>query len=170
MDLAAGVCRGRSGLARSAPPFSARTAIESTTARLTYFLTVPFVVLSIGVLSRFAEPSLHRSEDAEPLRRQIVTTYRTIVERGRLRPILMTMVLSALLLQALLEFGPLWMGALAAPAILYGPQWAGLMSAVGLGGLLAGRITLTRPVTLAAVIVVMLGCSLTLATTTTRWP
>ena len=135
-----------------------------TTPRLTYFLTVPFVVLSIGVLSRFAEPSLHRSEDAEPLRRQIVTTYRTIVKRGRLRPILMTMVLSALLLQALLEFGPLWMVALAAPAILYGPQWAGLMSAVGLGGLLAGRITLTRPVTLAAMIVVMLGCSLTLTT------
>jgi hypothetical protein len=135
-----------------------------TTPRLTYFLTVPFVVLSIGVLSRFAEPSLHRSEDAEPLRRQIVTTYRTIVERGRLRPILMTMVLSALLLQALLEFGPLWMVALAAPAILYGPQWAGLMSAVGLGGLVAGRITLTRPATLATVIVVMLACSLTLTT------
>lgn len=135
-----------------------------TTPRLTYFLTVPFVVLSIGVLSRFAEPSLHRSEEPEPLRRQIVTTYRTIVEQGRLRPIIMTMVLSALLLQALLEFGPLWMVALAAPAILYGPQWAGLMSAVGLGGLLAERITLTRPATLAAVIVVMLGCALTLTT------
>ena len=131
---------------------------------MTYFLTVPFVVLSIGVLSRFAEPSLHRSEQAQPLRQQIVTTYTTIVEQERLRPIIMTMVLSALLLQALLEFGPLWMVALAAPAILYGPQWAGLMSAVGLGGLLAARITLTRPATLAAVIVVMLGCSLTLTT------
>jgi MFS family permease len=133
-----------------------------TSPRMTYFLTVPFVVLSIGALSRFTEPRLHRAGDALPLGSQIATTYRTIVERGRLRPIIITMVLSALLLQMLLEFGPLWMVALAAPAILYGPQWAGLMSAVGLGGVLAGRITLTRPVTLATVVAVMLACSLTL--------
>jgi MFS family permease len=133
-----------------------------TSPRMTYFLTVPFVVLSIGALLRFTEPRLHRAGDALPLRSQIATTYRTIVERGRLRPIIITMVLSALLLQMLLEFGPLWMVALAAPAILYGPQWAGLMSAVGLGGVLAGRITLTRPVTLATVVAVMLACSFTL--------
>ena len=137
---------------------------ELTSPRLTYFLTVPFVLVSIGVLSRFREPSLHRSEEAQPLRRQIATTYRTLVERGQLRPIVITMVLSALLLQALLEFGPLWMVALAAPAVLYGPQWAGLMSAVGLGGLLVGRITLPRPATLTVVIVVMLGSSLMLTT------
>lgn len=133
-----------------------------TSPRFTYFLTIPFVVLSIGALSRFTEPRLHRAGDALPLRSQIATTYRTIVERSRLRPIVITMVLSALLLQMLLEFGPLWMVALAAPAILYGPQWAGLMSAVGFGGVLAGRITLTRPATLATVVAVMLACSLTL--------
>ena len=55
------------------------------------------------------------------------------------------MVLAALLLQALLEFGPLWMVALAAPTLLFGAHWAGLMSALGIGGALAGRMTLTRP-------------------------
>jgi hypothetical protein len=133
-----------------------------TSPRMTYFLTTPFVLLSIGALSRLTEPRLHRAGDALPLRRQIATTYRAIVERGRLRPIITTMVLSALLLQILLEFGPLWMIALAAPAILYGPQWAGLMSAVGLGGVLAGRVSLTRPATLATVVAIMLGCSLAL--------
>ncbi len=54
------------------------------------------------------------------------------------------------------------MVALAAPAILYGPQWAGLMSALGLGGVLAGRITLTRPATAAAAVVLLLASSLTL--------
>ncbi len=131
---------------------------------LAYFLTIPFAVLSIGALSRFTEPRLHRGCDRQPLRSQIATTYRTIAGRGRLRPITITMVLSALLLQMLLEFGPLWMVALAAPAILYGPQWAGLMSAVGLGGVLAGRVTLTRPATLATVVAVMLAGSLTLTT------
>jgi uncharacterized membrane protein YhaH (DUF805 family) len=50
---------------------------------------------------------------------------------------------------------------LAAPAFLFGPQWAGLMSAVGLGGILAGRLSVTRAGTVV-VVAVMLVCSLTL--------
>jgi MFS family permease len=135
-----------------------------TSPRVTYFLTVPFVVLSIGALARFTEPRLHQPKDSEPLRKQIATTYTTLVERGRLRPIVLTMVLSAVLLQALLEFGPLWMVAMTAPAVLYGPQWAGLMSATGLGGVLAGRVTVTRPAPLTTVVAGMLACSITLTT------
>ena len=55
------------------------------------------------------------------------------------------------LLQLVLEFGPLWLVALAAPAILYGPYWARLMSTFGLGGLLAGRLPLDRPATVGVV-------------------
>lgn len=135
-----------------------------TSPRTTYFLTIPFALLSIGALARFSEPRLHKASDARPLRSQVTTTYRTIVGRGRLRLIIVTMVLTALLLQMLLEFGPLWMVALAAPAILYGPQWAGLMSAMGLGGVLAGRIALTRPAIVATAVAAMLASSLTLTT------
>jgi MFS family permease len=135
-----------------------------TPLRLTYFFTVPFVVLSILALAKFAEPRLHQSDEPEPLRRQVTTTYKTIVEPGRLRSIVFTMVLCALVLQTLLEFGPLWMLALAAPAFLYGPQWAGLMTAVGLGGILAARTNPNRTSTLATAAAVMLGCAVTLAT------
>ncbi len=135
-----------------------------STPRVTYFLTIPFALVAIGVLSRLAEPSLHRVDDAPPLRRQIRTTYTTIVARGRLRPIIATMVLCALLLQALLEFGPLWMVALAAPAVLYGPQWAGLMSAMGLGGLLGGRLSLTRTANKLTVAAAMVASSVVLTT------
>jgi MFS family permease len=115
-----------------------------TSPRMTYFLTIPFVVLSIGALSRFTEPRLHRAGHALPLRSQIATTYRTIVERGRLahhhhHGAVRAPAADAARIRAAVD------GQLAAPAILYGPQWAGLMSAVGLGGVLAGRITLTRP-------------------------
>jgi MFS family permease len=134
------------------------------TPRVTYFLTIPFAVLAIVALTRFKEPSLHRSTDAEPLRNQITTTYRTILERGRLRPIIVGVVLCALMLQMLVEFGPLWMVALAAPAVLYGPQWAGLMSAMGLGGLLAGRASIARRPHVAVIVGSMLGCSLALTT------
>jgi hypothetical protein len=113
-------------------------------------------------LSRLEEPTLHRVDEAFPLRAQIRTTYTTVVARGQLRPIIGALVLCALLLQALLEFGPLWMVALAAPAVLYGPQWAGLMSALGLGGLLGGRLSLGRTANTVAVATAMLASSLVL--------
>ena len=47
-------------------------------------------------------------------------------------PIITLTVLTSLILQLIIEFGPLWLVALAAPAILYGPYWAGLMSTFGL--------------------------------------
>ena len=135
-----------------------------STPRVTYFLTIPFALVAICVLSRLAEPTLHRVDDAPPLRRQIRTTYATIIGRGQLRSIIGTMVLCALLLQALLEFGPLWMVALAAPAVLYGPQWAGLMSAMGLGGLLGGRLSLTRTANRLTVASAMVASSVVLTT------
>jgi predicted MFS family arabinose efflux permease len=136
----------------------------ATSPRVTYFLTAPFVLASIPALLAFKEPLLHRVEDPEPIRAQVATTYRILLERGRLRPVIATMVMTALLLQALLEFGPLWMLALAAPTLLFGAHWAGLMSALGLGGLLSGRTSLTRPRTVRVVVAVMLGCSLVMAT------
>jgi hypothetical protein len=51
--------------------------------------------------------------------------------------------------------------ALAAPAVLFGPYWAGLVSSLGLGGVLAGRIHLDRPRTAAAL---MTGSSVVLTT------
>jgi MFS family permease len=133
-----------------------------TSPRLTYFLTIPFGLLSVRMLAAFREPRLHQSGEPTSLRSQIALTYATILGRGRLLPIIASMVLTSLLLQALLEFGPLWMIALAAPSLLYGPHWAGLMSAFGLGGLLAGRLHFTRPATLATVTTLMLGFSLLL--------
>jgi predicted MFS family arabinose efflux permease len=133
-----------------------------TSPRLTYFLTIPFGIAAVRALLVFREPRLHKSEQSPTLRSQVALTYRTILTDARLLPIIATMVLTALLLQTLLEFGPLWMVALAAPAILYGPHWAGLMSAFGLGGLLAGRIQVARPATLATVVSLMIASGLTL--------
>ena len=48
-------------------------------------------------------------------------------------------MLAAVLLQAVFEFGPVWLVALAVPAVLYGPQWSGLTLALGAGGALGAR-------------------------------
>ena len=130
--------------------------------RLTYLLTVPVVALSIVALLRFSEPQLHRASQATSLRTHIASTYRTLTRRARLLPVITMTMLTGLALQVLLEFGPLWLVALAAPAVLYGPHWAGLVSALGLGGLIAGRVHLDLPRTAATVAALMVAASLIL--------
>ena len=137
---------------------------EVVPLRAVYFLTVPLVGLAAVALLRFREPQLHRAEEPEPMRRQVAATYRALLERGALRPVISLMVLSALVLQVMLEFGPLWMVDLDAPAALYGPHWAGLMAALGLGGLLGGRLRLTGQATALAIGTLIVACCVVLTT------
>ena len=136
---------------------------EVVPLRATYFITAPFIVVAGVALLGFREPRLHRDEDAEPLRQQVAATYRALLDRGAVRPIVALLVLTALLLQAMLEFGPLWLVALGVSAGLYGPQWAGLMAALGVGGLLGGRLALNRPITAAALAAVIGACCIALS-------
>jgi MFS family permease len=142
-----------------------------TSTRLTYFLTVPFAALSIAAYLRFREPTLHRTGDTIPLRRHLAVTVQALTRRGRLLPIITLAVLSSLILQLLIEFGPLWLVTLAVPAALYGPYWAGLMSSLGLGGLVAGRIQLEQPATglIVAGLMVLASATLTASTSTSTF-
>jgi hypothetical protein len=63
----------------------------------------------------------------------------------------------------MLEFGPLWLVALAVPAFLYGPHWAGLTSALGLGGLLGAQAWITRRWAVGFLAVTIIGCCVVLA-------
>lgn len=135
-----------------------------TSTRLTYFLTVPFAVLAVVAFLRFDEPQLHKAERAPSLRSHLTVTYRTVASQGGLLPIVAVAVFGALVAQLIAEFGPLWLVALAAPAVVFGPYWAALMSTFGLGGLLAGRIRLDRAVPLGIVIALTLLSGLVLTT------
>jgi predicted MFS family arabinose efflux permease len=135
------------------------------TPRVTYYLTVPFALLSVVALFRFREPSLHKTEEAVPLRRQLALTYRTLLRNRGLLPTVVLAVLSALIMQTVFEFGPLWLVALSVPAVAYGPYWAGLVSTLGLGGLLAGRLPLERRGAIGILSALMLLAAGTLAVT-----
>jgi MFS family permease len=130
--------------------------------RVTYFLTAPLLAASCLVLIRFREPRLHKAEEQDSLRRQLASTYRTILAPGRLRAVVALTVAGSVLMQAMLEFGPLWLVALAVPAFLYGPHWAGLTSALGLGGLLGAQAWITRPWPVGFLAVAIIGCCVVL--------
>jgi predicted MFS family arabinose efflux permease len=135
-----------------------------TSTRLTYFVTLPFLLASLVALLWFREPTLHKAGEHTSLRSHLATTYRTLLRRADLLPVVLLAVLTAMVTSVIFEFGPLWLVALSAAAVLYGPFWAGLVSTFGLGGLLAGRIKLDRPATLATVVTLMLLSAAALTT------
>ncbi len=133
--------------------------------RATYFLSLPFSVLSILALLRFVEPTLHQATERTSVREQVAVTYRTLVGRGRLLPVVALTVLTAVISQVVFEFGPLWLVALAAAPVVYGPFWAALVSTLGVGGLLAGRLPMDRPAVQAAMTGTMALASVALTVT-----
>jgi len=127
--------------------------------RATYFLTLPFAVLYLVALTRFREPTLHRTGRRVPLRR-----YSKLLDRRRLLPVAAATVMAAMLLQAVYEFGPLWLVTLRAEAGYYGPFWALLVGMLGIGGLLAGRLHLERLSSTVIAVLVMVAACVTMTT------
>jgi MFS family permease len=131
--------------------------------RATYFLTAPLLAGAGAALLLFREPRLHKAEAEESLRQQLASTYRTILAPGRLRAVVALTVAGSVLMQGMLEFGPLWLVALGVPAFLYGPHWAGLTSALGLGGLLGAQAWITRRWAVGFLAVAIMACCVVLA-------
>jgi predicted MFS family arabinose efflux permease len=135
-----------------------------TSPRLTYFLTVPFALAAVAAYLRFVEPQLHRAAEPAALRQHIATTLGAMTRVPWVRIMLLVIALTALLSQAVFEFGPLWMVDLHAPAAAYGPYWALLVGTLGLGGYLAGRLDLELKGVVVALAVLLTAVSIGLAT------
>jgi len=138
---------------------------QYTSTRLTYFVTVPLVGLAIIGFLRFDEPRLHEAAERLSLRSHIALTLRTMITQRAVLRVLLLAATAGLLSSAIFEFGPLWLVALAAPAVLYGPYWAALTSTLGIGGLLISKLRLERWLMLAVVIILSLATALLLSWT-----
>ncbi len=151
------------GLGLTAGALLGGVLAELTAPRITYFATIPPVLVAIAAALAFREPRLHRTEERVSLRQQTSVTLHTIGDRGAVIPVLLLGAVAGVALQVLFEFGPLWLVALAAPAVLFGPHWAALTATFGLGGVLASRIPWHRAGVLVALGVVMTAASATTA-------
>ena|GEM_PF-687519 len=138
---------------------------QYTSTRFTYFATVPLVGLAIIAFLRFNEPRLHQAEERFTLRHHIALTFRTMITSRTVFRVLLLVAIAGLLSQAVFEFGPLWLVALSAPAVLYGPYWAALVSTLGIGGLLISKLPLERRLMLSVLIILSLATALLLTWT-----
>jgi MFS family permease len=136
-----------------------------TSTRVTYFVSLPFAAIAVVAFLRFAEPRLHRAADPVALRRHIALTCRTMVREPGVLQVMLLGALVGMLSQAVFEFGPLWLVALAAPAVLFGPYWAALVSTLGVGGYLTSALNLDRRVIVIVLAVAAPAAALALATT-----
>jgi MFS family permease len=138
---------------------------QYTSERFTYFATIPLVGLAVIGFLRFQEPRLHQAAERVSLRSHVALTFRTMITSRIVLRVLLLVATAGLVSQALFEFGPLWLVALAAPAVLYGPYWAALVSTLGVGGLLIGKLNLERRLLLALLIILSLATALLLTWT-----
>lgn len=137
-----------------------------TSPRFTYFASIPLIAVAVVAFLRFDEPRLHRSGDAISIRSHVQLTFTTMTRQADVRQVLLLSALAALLAQVVFEFGPLWLVAMAAPAVVYGPYWAALVSTLGLGGYLTAKLDLDRRTTV--VLLALAGPATTLALTFSR--
>jgi MFS family permease len=138
---------------------------QYTSTRFTYYATIPLVGLAIIAFLRFQEPRLHQAAERVSLRSHVALTFRTMITSRAVVRVLLLVATVGLLAQAVFEFGPLWLVALAAPAVLYGPYWALLVSTLGVGGLLASKLHVERRLMLAVLIILSLATALLLTWT-----
>jgi MFS family permease len=122
-----------------------------TSARVTYFVTVPVVTAAVLAFRFCREPRLHRAGEQVSYRRQATATLRALTGGRTVRRVVLLTASAAVTTQVIFEFGPLWLISLRAPAAFYGPYWAGLVATVGLGAWLASRVPLGRPAGAAGV-------------------
>jgi MFS family permease len=115
-----------------------------TSTRFTYFASIPFIAAAIVAFLRFDEPRLHRRAEPAALRGHVAQTFGAMTRQPAIRQVILLAALVALLSQAIFEFGPLWLVALAAPAALFGPYWASLVSSLGVGGYLISKVDFNR--------------------------
>jgi MFS family permease len=134
-------------------------------ARLTYFASLPFVAVAIVAFLHFDEPLLHRAAEPVALRSHLALTYRTVIGEPGVRQVMLLAALVGLLSQAVFEFGPLWLVALAAPAALFGPYWAALVSTLGVGAYLTSKLNLDRGAVLSVLALAAPAAALALTQT-----
>lgn len=130
--------------------------------RLPYFVTIPIAVLSIFFLIILREPRLHKREEHVSFAQQAIATFKAISRKGIVLWLSLSTILMMLIDQLTFEFSQLWLIALAAPLIVYGPANALLLFSVTVAGIAADKVA-SRKKVMAVIFGSMLLATLTLA-------
>lgn len=128
--------------------------------RYTYYWSVPLALIPIIALFRFHEPTLHKFKVAQSIKEQVSTTFHAVLRKRSLLPIVSALIVRSTMLYILFEFSQLWLLQLNTPTQYYGVANAILLTSIGLGGIAASRLTLSRFKRMSVLLLIMI-CGLT---------
>lgn len=135
---------------------------SATSLRLTYFVSVPIAVCSLTALALFKEPQLHKSHVASPIKEHLSLTFGAIHKNKSLFAVMGALVSMSVVMYILFEFSQLWYIALAAPVAAFGPSNAAMLSSIGLGGVAASKLKLSRYQAMQTTLAIGIACTLVL--------
>lgn len=135
--------------------------------RMTFVVSLPFILLSFYFLYIFREPQLHKAEVAEPVFKHIRQTFAAVLRNPLLVPVIISIVGFAVIAETIYELSQLWYIAVTAPVILYGIFFATIASSIAMGGFVATWIS-SRSLIFITPTIVLLGL-ISLAFTRNFW-
>jgi hypothetical protein len=92
--------------------------------RAAYFLSIPFMVISIVGLLKFREPHLHKAGTKSSLIKHIAETLQAVLQKRSIFWIVIAMVLFTVSERIIFELFQLWFLAFALPVLFWGPATA----------------------------------------------
>jgi MFS family permease len=132
--------------------------------RAAYLVTVPIALISIIVLWFFKEPQLHKASQGTSIKQHVINTFKALLNKKAMISLVAVIVMIDLLIEMLYEFSQLWLIALNTELVVYGPAFGLVLSAIGIGGILAGKVGPHRRLVMRVTFVVMILCCVALAT------
>lgn len=132
----------------------------------TFLWSIPAAAIAIIALMKFNEPQLHKAEPLGTIKEQITETFGAVFRRRLLLRLLIALVMISLAIDALYEFNQLWFIAINTSPLLFGPLTALVISTIGIGSYLAGRVKSGRKAIIALCYGALGGSTVTLALAT----
>jgi MFS family permease len=112
--------------------------------RVAYFLTIPVAIISVLPLLAFREPHLHKKLIVEALRAHLVETFKTVLQKGIVLKIILSLVMVEIGILIMSQLDQLWLVSLSLPIALYGPVNAVLLAGGNSAGLIGDKIKGSR--------------------------
>lgn len=129
--------------------------------RHSFFISIPFAILSIVPLLFFKEPTMHQKSTETHLLKHIKLTFSQVFKNPILYHVVAAMVIALLMSRIAFEFNQLWFIALAVPVFWYGPANAVVQQCIGVSGLLSDKINNSKK-SIIILAFIMLGSALLL--------
>ena len=112
--------------------------------RSTYWMSLPLIALSVLMLLKFKEPTIHKAQVKSSLIKHTAQTLKAVMQTGYVFWIVLASVLFGMISRLLNNLSPVWYLAFALPVIWWGPAYALIHISGGIAGSIVSYMNNSR--------------------------